>query len=600
LSSQQQDDPAIDFDALNRKYAEEREKRLRPDALDQYRPLEGEYRHFDEDPFAEPISREPVVRDADVLIIGGGFAGLLSGAHLRKNGVEDIVIVEKGGDFGGTWYWNRYPGIRCDVESYTYIPLLEDTGFVPSEKYAKGAEIHDQCQRIGRHFDLYRDALFQTEARSLDWDEQRQRWIVRTTRGDEIAARFIVSCTGHYSKPKLPGIPGIESFEGHSFHTSRWDYEYTGGDADGGLTGLKGKRVGVIGTGSTGIQVVPPVAEYAEHLYLFQRTPISVDIRGNRPTDTEWFKSQKPGWWKERLENFTNWTSGVQKGDDLVNDGWTNLLGEPTAVAGGVVGEVDPEELLRKELLKMERVRRRIDEVVEDKATAEALKPYYHYFCKRPGFSDDYLETFNRPNVTLVDTGGKGVERITPKGVVAAGKEYELDCLIFASGFHFLTSYTKEAGFTVHGRGGLSLDEHWSRGARTLWGIQTRGFPNFFLMSLLQSGVSINYIHIAEAQTQYLAKVIAHCLENGIGSVEPTEEAENSWVDRVVELSGPRRAFLQACTPGYFNYEGQQREEYDLNMPFGGGPHEYLELVERAAAGGFAENLEFRELATAP
>jgi cyclohexanone monooxygenase len=381
LSSRQQDDSAIDYDALSRRYAEERAKRLRSEGIEQYSELTGEFAHYDADPFVEPgFTRDPVVRDCDVLIIGGGYGGLLSGAHLRKNGVRDIVMVDKAGDFGGTWYWNRYPGIRCDVESYSYIPLLEDTGFMPSEKYAKGAEIYEQCQRIGRHFDLYRDALFQTEVKSLDWDEKRQRWIIKTSREDEIAARFVVSCTGHYSKPKLPRIPGIESFKGHSFHTSRWDYEYTGGDADGGLTGLEGKKVGVIGTGSTGIQVVPLLADYAEHLYLFQRTPISIDARGNRPTDAAWYRSLEPGWQQKRVENFTDWTSGIQKGEDLVNDGWTNLLGEPAAVTGGVVGEVDPEEVLRKEIAKMEKVRRRIDEVVKDKATAEALKPYYHYF----------------------------------------------------------------------------------------------------------------------------------------------------------------------------------------------------------------------------
>ncbi|MCX7863870.1 MAG: NAD(P)/FAD-dependent oxidoreductase, partial [Novosphingobium sp.] len=358
VHSSQPSDTTIDFEALKRKYEEERQKRLRADAMDQYAALEGEFAHFDTDPFVEPgFTREPVSREADVLIIGGGFAGLLTGAHLRKRGVRDIVVIDKAGDFGGTWYWNRYPGIRCDVESYTYIPLLEDTGFMPTEKYAKGAEIFEQCKRIGKHFDLYRDALFQTEAKSLDWDEARQRWIIRTSRNDEIAARFVVACTGHYSKPKLPRIPGIHSFKGHMFHTSRWDYSYTGGNADGGLTGLVGKKVGVLGTGSTGIQCVPPIAEYAEHLYLFQRTPISIDVRGNRPTDVDWFRSLKPGWQKERMQNFTDWTSGIRRGEDLVNDGWTNLLGEPAAVTGGVVGEVDPEELLRKELLKMERVR---------------------------------------------------------------------------------------------------------------------------------------------------------------------------------------------------------------------------------------------------
>jgi cyclohexanone monooxygenase len=585
--------PDIDFDALARKYEEERLKRLRPEGLSQYREPKGALAGFARDPNADPaFDRAPVIREADVLIVGGGFGGLLAGAHLRREGVKDIVIVDKAGDFGGTWYWNRYPGVRCDVDAYVYIPLLEETGFVPSEKYAKGAEIFAQCRLIGEHFDLYRDALFQTGVKSLAWSHARRRWIVATDRGDEIAARFIVSATGHYSNPKLPGIPGIESFHGACFHTSRWDYSVTGGDADGNLTGLAGKTVGVIGTGSTGIQCVPPLAESAQQVYVFQRTPCSVDVRGNRPTDAEWFKSQPPGWWQKRVENFTNWTSGIQDGEDLVADSWTNLLGEPTAVAGGKVEAVDPQEMLRAELLKMETVRQRIEAVVKDRQTAELLKPYYHYFCKRPGFSDDYLQTFNRDNVTLVDTEGQGVERITPHGVVVAGREYALDCLVFATGFDFMTSYTREAGFSITGRDGLSLDDHWSRGARTLWGMQTRGFPNFFLMSLLQSGVSINYMHIADAQTRYIARIISHCLQTGIAEVEPSAEAEEAWVDRCMALSNARRAFLEACTPGYFNQEGQPRPENELNMPFGGGPHEYLDLVTAARAGGFVDYLE--------
>jgi cyclohexanone monooxygenase len=590
----------IDFDAITRKYEEERAKRLKAEGLGQYRQLKGEFARFAEDPNAAPgFTREPVKREAQVLVVGGGFGGLLAGAHLRKQGVDDIVFVDRAGDFGGTWYWNRYPGVRCDVEAYVYVPLLEETGFVPSEKYAKGAEIQHQCRLIGEHFDLYRGALFLTSVETMDWDEALQRWIVRTDRGDEIAAQFIVSATGHYSSPKLPVIPGIEQFAGPSFHTSRWDYGVTGGDADGNLTGLAGKRVGVIGTGSTGIQCVPPLAEWAEHLYVFQRTPTSIDIRGNGPTDEAWFKSQPPGWWQARVENFTDWTSGIQKGENLVADSWTNLLGEPTAVAGGKVGAVDPQEMLKAELLKMEKVRQRIDAEVEDRQTADALKPWYHYFCKRPGFSDDYLQTFNRDNVTLVDTGGKGVERITSTGVVVDGREYPVDVLVFATGFEFMTSYTREAGFAITGRNGLSLDEHWARGAHTLWGMQTRGFPNFFLMSLLQSGVSINYMHICDAQTHYIATVIAHCLDNAIMAVQPSEAAENAWVDRIVELSKARKAFLEACTPGYFNQEGETRPEFELNIPFGGGPHEYLDIVAKARDGGFTEVLEFNEPAKA-
>ena len=593
MSFNEQPDANIDFDELGRKYAEERAKRLRPEAIGQYQPPTGKFAAFARDPNVDPeFKREAVRRDCDVLVLGGGFAGLLAGVHLRKGGVEDIVFVDKAADFGGTWYWNRYPGVRCDIESYIYVPMLEETGFLPSEKYAKGSEIFEHCQRIAARWELYRGALFQTAATSLVWDEHRQRWTVTTDRGDAIGARFVVSCIGLLSSPKLPGIPGIETFAGKSFHTSRWDYAYTGGDADGNLTGLAGKAVGVIGTGSTGIQCVPPLAEWARQLYVFQRTPCSVDVRGNRATDPAWSASLKPGWQNERVWNFTYWTSGVRHGDDMIADSWTNLLGEPTAVTGGGAEVVDPAAMQRAEMLKMEKVRQRIDAIVEDPGTAEALRPYYHYFCKRPGFSDDYLQTFNRPNVTLVDTEGRGVERITPKGVVVGGREYELDCLVYATGFDFMTAYTREAGMRITGRGGASLDDHWSRGARTLYGVMTHGFPNFFMMSLVQSGIAINYMPIAEAQTAYIADIIAKCMTRDIGAVEVSQAAEDDWVGQIMAGTGPRRTFLESCTPSYFSYEGKRAESYELNEPFPGGAIAYLGLLDARRAEGVLGNLE--------
>lgn len=581
----------VDIEALARRYAEERERRLRGDAVRQYQSLKGGFATFDTDPnAASDFERDAVERKADVVIIGGGFGGLLTAVQLRKRGVENIVVIEKGADFGGTWYWNRYPGIRCDVESYIYLPLLEETGYVPSEKYAKGAEIHEQCRLIAEKFGLYRDALFQTLAETLTWDEGARRWIVTTNRGDRITARFTVSATGLYSSPKLPGIPGIETFEGPSFHTSRWNYDVTGGDADGELTGLRGKTVGIIGTGSTGIQCVPPVAQSAEHLYLFQRTPASVDVRGNGPTDVEWFRSLEPGWQRERMLNFTQWTSGLPQIVDMVSDSMTDLFREKTTSAGI---EMSPEEREKAELLKMERVRLRIDGIVEDKTTAEALKPYFHYFCKRPGFSDHYLQVFNRPNVTLVDTAGKGVERVTPRGLVVDGKEYELDCLIYATGFDFMTSFTRESGLSITGRDGLSLEDYWKNGARTLFGMQTRGFPNFFVLTIVQAGTSINYLHTADAQSIYMADLIAHCLESGVETVEPTQDAEDEWVDLCVELSADRHAFFEKCTPSYFNFEGARPREAELNSPFGGGPLAYFEHLARMSEEKFANRLEF-------
>jgi cyclohexanone monooxygenase len=578
----------IDVEALEKRYAEERAKRLRTDANHQYTELKGRFADFGSDPHADPdFQRDPVIRTADVAIIGAGFAGLLTGCKLRQKGVKDIVTIEKGADFGGTWYWNRYPGAACDVESYIYMPMLEELGYVPTERYARAPEIFAHCQNLARRHDLYRDALLQTEVTDARWDEGRQRWIVKTSRGDEVAARFLVSCTGLLSNPKLPGIPGIESFEGHAFHTSRWDYAYSGGsETDLNLTGLADKVVGIIGTGSTGIQAIPPLGKSAKHLYVFQRTPSSIDVRGNRPTDPEWAKSLKPGWQKERIDNFNAITLGGYAEVDLVQDGWTDIVKDIAPPALGEGTQIDPAELRKAQLRKMEATRQRIENTVQDKATADALKPWYDYFCKRPCFHDDYLPTFNRPNVTLVDTKGKGVERITPKGVVVDGKEIALDCLIFATGFDWLPEYGKQAGVDPVGANGQKLSEHWNTGARTLYGMQTHGFPNFLLMSLIQSGSSFNYLSNVEIQTNHIAYIVKTCIDQGIGSVQPTQAAEEGWVDEVVEAGAGRRAFLESCTPGYYNFEGKRDRSVELNDFYNGSAAYYFERLVAFQANG--------------
>jgi cation diffusion facilitator CzcD-associated flavoprotein CzcO len=583
----------VDVEALNKKYAEERAKRLRPDALHQYRDLKGT--EFDKDPHADPnFTRPAIVENTDVLIIGGGFAGMLAGARLREVGLKNLRIVEKGADFGGTWYWNRYPGAACDVESYVYMPLLEELGYVPTEKYAKAPEIYAHCQRLAKRYDLYRAALFQTAVEKLIWNDGTARWLVSTSRGDRIEARFVISCTGLLSNAKLPGIPGIESFAGHSFHTSRWDYEYTGGDERHPMVRLADKRVGIIGTGSTGIQVVPEVAKAAKHLYVFQRTPASVDVRNNRPTDPKFFESLAPGWQRRRRNNFTALTSGEHEPEDLVGDAWTEIIRSVGAVAGGDAEKPDPLALQRAQMRKMELTRRRVASIVRDPATAEALKPYYHYFCKRPCFHDEFLQAFNRTNVTLVDTQGKGVERITPQGVVVAGKEYPLDLLIYATGFDFMTEYSRESGVEVIGPGGQPLDQHWSTGARTLYGLQTHGFPNFFLMSLIQSGVSVNYVHIADEQTKHIAYIINECIKRGIATVQPTQEAENEWVQEVLSSGEPRRQFLETCTPSVFNQEGKRERSLELNDLYARGPMVYIKTLEDWRSAGELRGLELK------
>jgi len=586
-------DPA----ALREKYRAERDKRLRPDGNDQYREVKGALAHFVDDPYVAPgFTREPLADEVEVVVIGGGFGGLLAGARLREAGVEDLRLVEKAGDFGGTWYWNRYPGAQCDVESYIYLPLLEELGTVPTEKYARAPEILAHSQAIGRKYDLYRGALFQTEVTELRFDEASARWLVSTNRGDRLRARFVCMSNGPLNRPKLPGIPGIESFRGHSFHTSRWDYAYTGGDSKGNLVGLGGKRVGVIGTGATAVQCVPHVAAAAGHLFVFQRTPSSVDVRGNRPTDPDWAGSLAPGWHRHRMDNFNILVSGGFQAEDLVNDGWTDIIRKLLVMVQQPGTDLSPEALGRTmelaDFQKMEQIRGRVDAVVKDRATAEALKPWYRQFCKRPCFHDEYLESFNRPNVTLVDTQGRGVERVTEKGVVVAGVEVELDCLIYATGFEVGTDYTRRAGTEIVGRGGLTLTQKWADGVRSLHGMHSRGFPNCFIMGPQQAGFTVNYPHLLEEQSRHIAYVVAQAVAHGVRTLEVSEAAEVEWVETVIRMARFGRDFLESCTPGYYNNEGKLSERAAQNGFYGGGPIEFFRILREWREQGALAGLE--------
>jgi cyclohexanone monooxygenase len=589
----------FDPDALRARYRAERDRRLRADGNDQYREVKGELAHFVEDPYVEPgFAREPLTDEVGVVVIGGGFGGLLAGARLREAGIGDLRIVEKAGDFGGTWYWNRYPGAQCDVESYIYLPLLEELGYVPVEKYSRAPEILAHSQAIGRRYDLYRGACFQTGVTELRWDETAARWIVSTDRGDRMRARFVCMSNGPLNRPKLPGIPGIESFRGHSFHTSRWDYAYTGGDCHGSLAGLAGRRVGILGTGATAVQCVPHLGAAAGHLYVFQRTPSSIDVRGNRPTDPEWARALEPGWQRRRMDNFNILVSGGFQAEDLVNDGWTDIIRKLLVLVQQPGSNLSPDGLLKTmelaDFQKMEQIRARVDAIVRDRASAEALKPWYRQFCKRPCFHDEYLETFNRPNVTLVDTRGRGVERITGTGVVANGVEYPVDCLIYATGFEVGTDYTRRAGYELVGRDGRTLTEKWADGVRTLHGMQSRGFPNCFILGPQQAGFTVNYPHLLDEQGRHVAYVVAQALQRGLRTVEVSAAAEAEWVETVLRLSGRGRDFLESCTPGYYNNEGRLSERAAQNGFFGGGPVEFFRILREWRERGDLAGLELR------
>ena len=591
-------DLGFDPEALREKYRQERDRRLRDDGNAQYVEIAGDYARYLEDPFApSDFSRDPIERDVDLVCFGGGFSGLLTGARLREKGVDDFLIIEKGADFGGTWYWNRYPGAACDTESYIYMPLLEETGYLPAAKYAKAPELFEHSRRIGRHFRLYENALFQTEAKDARWDENSSRWIVTTNRGDVLRARFIVVAGGLLHRPKLPGIPGVDTFKGHSFHTSRWDYGYTGGDSSGNMTGLADKVVGIIGTGATAVQCVPHLGASAKDLFVFQRTPSSVDVRNDRPTDPAWASSLRPGWQKARIDNFSAVVSGEEFDEDMVNDGWTDLIGNILLLARRKerAGEKveDPQTLIQfADYQKMERVRSRVDEIVQDKMTADALKPWYDQFCKRPCFHDQYLQTFNRPNVHLIDTAGKGVERITENGVVVAGKEYKLDCLIYSTGFEVGTDYSRRIGMEITGRDGITLTKKFEGGAETLHGIFSRGFPNMLLIQTAQGGYSANFQHMLAETAKHIAFVASEALKNDLRTLEPEAQAEADWVKSIVRMSNFRAPFLKECTPGYYNNEGQPDEVTAKNGSYLKGPNAFVRLLEGWRAEGTMRGLE--------
>ena len=591
--------PTLDKAALLARYRAERDKRLRPDGSAQYLPLAG---HLPtDDPYTPRTERAPKTDHVRFAFIGGGFAGLVTGARLVEAGVTDVCILEKGGGFGGTWYWNRYPGAQCDTASMVYLPLLEETGHRPTEKYAHAPEILAQCQRIGTQYGLQERALFHTQVQDLRWDDVAACWRIRTDRGDDFTADFIGLGTGPLHVPKLPGIPGIDSFAGHAFHTSRWDYAYTGGDPSGALMDrLADKRVALIGTGATAVQCVPHLARACGVLQVIQRTPSSVDVRANAPIDPDWFAGiATPGWQQRWLENFTANQAGGNARDDLVQDGWTELARRIRAK----VVSLPPEQRTPQAMLaafedadheKMNAIRARVDAEVHDPATARALKAWYRQLCKRPCFHDAYLQAFNRPNCHLVDTDGQGVERITARGPVVAGVQHDVDCIVYASGFEVGTPYTARAGFDLVGRDGLRLSDAWGQGMRSLHGVHVHGFPNAFFVQPTQGANLISNVpHNLTESGRTIATIVRHALDQGHRRVEVMPEAQEAWVQLL--LSGPGRMIGGPdCTPGYYNNEGQAPTLASrLAVGYPAGPSAYFQYLAGWRSNGRFDGLVF-------
>lgn len=595
-------DPTRDFDILKQKYQDEREKRLNKAGIKQYRAVDHPFSGAVNDPYVtDPIVRDAVSEDTEVLIVGAGFSGLLVANALRREGIDDFRLVEKGSDVGGTWYWNRYPGCRCDVDAYTYMPLLEDFGDMPSERYARAPEILDHARRIATKAGIYERAYLQTGVTGADWDEALNRWIVTTDRGDTIRARFLCMASGILSRPKLPGIPGIESFKGHIFHTARWDYAYTKGDTTGNLTGLGNKNVAIIGTGASAVQAIPALGASAQQLYVVQRTPAAVDPRENKPTDPDWWNGQEQGWWEQRALNFEGFVNSIPQDVDLIQDGWSRNWSQLTDAMYSAKDQGEAEMMRQRQIAdfeKMNAMRARIDSIVGDPETAEALKPYYNWMCKRPLFVDGYFETFNRPNVKMIDTHGRGLDCVTETGIVFDGVDHAVDCIIVASGFEVGAPADRIAGFDLHGTDGITLPEYWQNQRRTLHGIFTHKFPNMGVISgLKQAGITWNITFMNRRQAEHFAVTVRQCRQAGITRMEPTVAAEDRWLQILEEKAAKDISFLRECTPGYYNNEGQSERDSIWLSNYGGGPFEYMEVLRDWQKDGLVRDMALSSVA---
>lgn len=592
---------AIDLAAIDARYAAEKNKRLRKDGQYQFVKLDGLLPDISSDPHLPVAPRDAHSEELDVAILGAGWGGIIAGYHLANEEVTNFRNIDTAGDFGGVWYWNRYPGIQCDNDAYCYLPLLEEMGFIPSRKFADGAEIQAYAKSIAERFGFADKALFHTQVTSMKWDEGLKRWLVGTNRGDSIRARHVIVAAGVLNMPKLPGIKGIDSFKGKMFHTARWEYDYTGGAyGDPVLDKLADKRVAIIGTGATAIQAVPCLGKYAQRLYVIQRTPSTVDERPNPPTDPDWIRSLPKGWQKDRVANFNRASMEMfVPGDtDLIQDIWTEINANLLAHFEAEGWEVTPEEFFAKRNMidaqVMERLRDRCDEIVKDPATADALKPWYNYMCKRPLSSDKYYETFNRPNVTLLDVSdGQGVDAMTEKGFIVNGREYGVDCLIFASGFEVTSDLDRRWGIPVfEGRNGESIYDHWRNGPQTLHGLATHGFPNQYFIGYIQGGANGTVTEQFGRQGAHAAWIIAEALKRGLSTVEATQEAQDNYVKTYREIA-PNVSALQArCPPGYFNNEGAKDNKWALFPGWGYGWDNFEAMLADWRARGDFEGME--------
>jgi cation diffusion facilitator CzcD-associated flavoprotein CzcO len=464
---------------------------------------------------------------------------------------------------------------------------------MPKQKYSSSVEIRTYLESLVKRYNLESRILYRSQVTGLEWDESSKAWktgltIRRGPSGKEeknisVYADFVTLASGLFPYPQVPKVPGLADFKGEMFHTSRWNYDVTGGSSDTAfpeMEKLRGKRVGVIGTGATAIQAVPLLAKYAKELHVFQRTPSQVNTRGQHDTDPQEWKEKiaaKPGWQQARMENFAEHLASHKRPgeDDLVNDGWTQLEAYCAIIGSNRFGGIPPEKaqehigtLVALDSAHNKQARQRIADIVKDKATADKLTPWYPTWCKRPTFSDMYLECFNADNVHLIDTDGHGIDSVTPTGIVANGQEYPIDILILSTGYRSPVAGGDPGarmGIEIRGREGRTMSKKWDeQGLTTLHGVFTNGFPNLFFQSAAQAAATANYMHVIMVLSEHISTIIKTAIsrsekEKGAVLIQPSSDAEDVWGMQIAQGA----VFFSAvavCTPGYLNLEGEALE----------------------------------------
>jgi cation diffusion facilitator CzcD-associated flavoprotein CzcO len=518
----------------------------------------------------------------DAVIVGAGFAGMYMLYRLRELGFRARVF-EAGSGVGGTWYWNRYPGARCDVESVQYSYQFDaalQQEWEWSERYAAQPEILRYANHVADRFDLRRDMQFNARVTSAAFDTSNSCWTIETSDGASTSARFCIMATGCLSSPNLPKFEGMEQFKGDRYHTGYWPHQ--GVD-------FRGKRVAVIGTGSSAVQSIPIIAEQAESLHVFQRTPNYAIPAHNAPLDPAYVKNIKasyPALRARAKQTMTGIDFDYSSEKALETPSEARIAEyEKRWQRGGLSFIGAFQDLMVSQEANhtaAEFVREKIREKVQDPKIAELLSPRNTIGCKRLCIDIGYYETFNRPNVELIDVSEEQIEAITEKGVRAKGKDYEVDAIVFATGFDAMTGALLK--IDIRGRNGLRLQEKWSEGPRAYLGVAMAGFPNLFTITGPGSpSVLTNMLPTIEQHVDWIAGVIEYMRQRGLAAIEPEVSAEEAWVGHVGEMAG--RTLRYTCSSWYLgvNIPGKPR----VFMPYIGGFPKYVDRCNEIAGNGY-------------